>query len=577
MRTDRLVSGASVLSLALVLLITALWVAPAAADDLVHVVQTGDTLFTIARRYNTTIVAIMQANGLTNPNIIFIGQRLVIPAGSGAPAATPGASAGPETIYTVRTGDTLYAIARRFSVPMMTIAQMNGIVNPSRIYIGQQLVITSATGTPAANPAATAVPSEPAPAQPGEGFAYTVRAGDTLLRIAANYGTTISLIMAANNMISSHWIFVGQQLWIPSGSTPVPAPIPTGTAPGQPPVTHSGFGYGIQVHLPGQDKNKVFGAVNDLGFGWVKQQVEWKVYEPSRGHIQWSELDAMVDAADAHNVRVLFSVVKAPAWARTTTEEDGPPEYYQDYWSFVGAMAGRYAGRVDAYEIWNEQNLRREWNGDTLSATRYVQLLAGAYNAIKAADPAAAVVSGALAPTGWNDGVTAIDDRVYLDAMYAAGLKNFSDAVGAHPNGWANSPTAYCCRQEPGVPSHNDHPSFFFRHTLEDYWNIMVRWGDSNVQIWATEFGWGSLDGLGGSPQPGYEFVSDNGLSEQADYLTQAFSLAGTYDFVGVMFVWNLNFCPVAGAGAEQCYWGILKPDWSHRPAYDALKGMPKP
>jgi hypothetical protein len=285
----------------------------------------------------------------------------------------------------------------------------------------------------------------------------------------------------------------------------------------------------------------------------------------------------MAAAADAHNVRLLFSVVKAPAWSRTTTEEDGPPQYYQDYWTFVGALASRYAGRVEAYEIWNEQNLRREWNGDTLSATRYVQLLAGAYNAIKAADPSVAVVSGALAPTGWNDGVTAIDDRVYLDAMYAAGLKSFSDAIGAHPNGWANSPTATCCRLEPTVPSHNDHASFFFRHTLEDYWNIMVRWGDSNTRIWATEFGWGSIDGLGGSPQTGYEFVSYNSLTEQAEYLTQAFSHAATYRFVGVMFVWNLNFCPVAGSGAEQCYWGILNPDWSHRPAYDALKNMSKP
>jgi len=90
---------------------------------------------------------------------------------------------------------------------------------------------------------------------------------------------------------------------------------------------------------------------------------------------------------------------------------------FHDYWTFVGALAARYAGRVDAYEIWNEQTLRREWNGQPLSASRYVELLAGAYNAVKAADPGAVVVSGAPAPTGWNDGVTAIDDRIYLDAM----------------------------------------------------------------------------------------------------------------------------------------------------------------
>ena len=323
--------------------------------------------------------------------------------------------------------------------------------------------------------------------------------------------------------------------------------------------------------------DRVLSAVNDLGLGWVKQQIEWKVYESSRGQFNWSELDVMVDRAAAHNVRLLFSVVKAPRWARNTGEEDGPPADYQDYWNFVGALSSRYRGRVAAYEIWNEQNLRREWNGDALSASRYMQLLAGAYNAIKAADPAAIVVSGALAPTGWNDGVTAIDDRVYLDAMYAAGLKSYSDAIGAHPNGWANAPSASCCRQESTVPSHNDHPSFFFKHTLEDYWNIMVRYGDSGTRIWATEFGWGSVEGLGTSAQTDYEFVTYNSEAEQASYLVEAFSQARAYNFVGVIFVWNLNFCPVAGAGAEQCYWGIVRPNWSARPAYGALKAMAKP
>lgn len=576
MRYGRLIVSSSIVFLGLMLLLMLAWVIPVAADELIHLVQTGDTLFSLARQYNTTITAIMQINGLTDPNMIFIGQRLVIPAGAGAPVATPGSPVAGETIYTVQTGDTLFGISRRFDVPMMTIAQANGIVNPSRIYIGQQIVIPGGSAPPPVTPAPAPVPTTVASPPPSEGFYYTVQAGDTLFRIASRYGTTVSLIMAANNLTNSNWITVGQQLWIPAAGGSPPAPIPT-PAPVPVPAPQSGFGYGIQLHLLGQDRDQVLGAVNDLGFTWIKQQIEWKVFEPAPGQIQWGELDLMVNAADAHNVRVLFSVVKAPAWARATNEEDGPPANYQDYWNFVGALASRYAGRVDAYEIWNEQNLRREWNGETLSATRYVQLLAGAYNAIKAADPAAVVVSGALAPTGWNDGVTAIDDRVYFDAMYAAGLKSFSDAIGAHPNGWANHPTAHCCGQEPSVPSHNDHPSFFFRHTLEDYWNIMVRWGDGNSRIWATEFGWGSLDGLGGQPQPGYEFVAFNTLDEQAEYLTQAFSLARSYNFVGVMFVWNLNFCPVAGSGAEQCYWGIVQPDWSPRPAYGALKNMPKP
>ncbi len=560
MRISRLAVSVSVL---LVFLVLFLWVAPATADEFVHVVQAGDTLYSIARRYTTTVAEIMQANGLANYTI-HVGQSLVIPAGVEPTPAPP--PAGDGIYYTVMGGDTLFRISQRFGVSSALVARANGIVNPALIFPGQQLFIPTVQ-----EPLPS--PSPPPTPEPGEGFYYSVQVGDTLFRIAARFGTTVSLIISSNDLANPNLIAVGQQLWIPGQAGPAPAP----PSPSPPPSPVAGFGYGIQVHLPGQDMNQVLGAVNDLGLSWVKQQIEWKVFEPVPGQIQWSELDTMVNAADAHGLRLLFSVVKAPAWSRSTSEEDGPPLSFHDYWTFVGALAARYAGRVEAYEIWNEQNLRREWNGQPLSASRYVELLAGAYNAVKVADPGAVVVSGAPAPTGWNDGVTAIDDRVYLDAMYAAGLKSYSDAIGAHPNGWANHASIYCCRQEPDVPSHNDHPSFFFRHTIEDYWNIMVRWGDQGARLWATEFGWGSLDGLAGGAQPGYEFVAYNSEADQADYLTQAFSLARSGSYVGVMFVWNLNFCPVAGAGAEQCYWGIVRPDWSGRAAYGALKNMPKP
>jgi LysM repeat protein len=257
-------------------------VVPVLAVESIHIVRTGDTLFSLARRHGTTILAIMQANGLTDPNLIYVGQRLVIPAGSSAPPATPGAPASGETIYTVRTGDTLSALSRRFGVSMMTIAQMNGIVNPSLIYIGQKLVIPGGTVPPTTTPTPTAVPEPEATPEPDGGFYYTVKTGDTLLSIATRYGTTLSLLVAANNMTNPNWIVAGQQLWIPSASAPAPPATPPPT-----PVSSSGFGYGIQVHLPGQDRGQVLDAVNDLGFSWVKQQIEWKVYEPARGQIQW--------------------------------------------------------------------------------------------------------------------------------------------------------------------------------------------------------------------------------------------------------------------------------------------------
>ena len=485
-------------------------------------------------------------------------------------AMIPAAVSAQETTYVVRWGDTLFRIARQFGTTVQAIAAANGIVNPNLIYAGSTLRIPTGPVTPG-----TATP----PPDPGQVTEYVVVRGDTLFRIAQRFGTTVQAIVAINAIPNPNLIYVGQRIKIPGGPGVQPTQPPTGptatSVPGTQPSV--GFAYGIQVHLPGQDMAAVASSARDLGMTWVKQQIEWKVYEPfARGQIDFGALDAMVNALDGAGLKILFSVVKAPNWARNTTDEDGPPADFQDYANFVGALAARYRGRVDAYEVWNEQNLRREWNGRPLSAASYVQMLALAYNAIKAADPSAIVVSGAPAPTGLNDGINAIDDRVYLRQMYAAGLASYSDAIGAHPNGWANPPNSVCCNNTPGVPTHDDHRSFFFRHTLEDYRNIMVQNGDSGTFIWATEFGWGTNADLGVSPTAGYEFVAYTDLNEQATYIVDGFALGRSLNYVGPMFLWNLNFCPVAGPNAEQCYWGLLRPDGSPRPAYQAVKNIPK-
>ncbi len=488
-------------------------------------------------------------------------------------AALPGIAYAQETTYTVQRGDNLYRIALRFGTTVQKLAAANGIVNPNLIYVGTVLKIPGGTGGP--------TPSTPNAPSIGE---YVVVRGDTLFSIARRFNTTVSAIVAGNHIANPSLIYVGQKLAIagaPASTTPNLPAVPT-TAPAVNPATPNNtapavaFDFGIQVHMPHQNnKSAIAAQVQDLGMHWVKQQIEWKVYESARGNIDFSELDAIVAALEAQNLKILFSVVKAPDWARSTDQEDGPPTDFNDYANFVGALAARYKGRVQAYEIWNEQNLRREWNGQALSAASYVRLLQAAYTAIKTANPSAIVVSGAPAPTGVNDGVNAINDRTYLQQMYAAGLANYSDAIGAHPNGWANAPDSVCCNTVANL-THDDHRSFFFKHTLADYRNIMLDNGDSSTFIWATEFGWGTTEGLGVAPAAGYEFVAQTSLSQQALYITQAYQIGRSLNYVGPMFLWNLNFCPVTGANAEQCYWSILDPAGSHRPAYDAVKAMPK-
>jgi LysM repeat protein len=474
------------------------------------------------------------------------------------------------TYYTVRRGDTLYSIARRYSSTVQAIAQASGIANPALIRVGQVLCIPTGPTLP-----------------PPSGSHYTVQRGDNLYRIARRFGTTVSAIVAANNISNPSLIYRGQVLLIPGPGyvppTPSPGPTPAPTPQPPSPPTPTGFGYGIQAHMIGRDHAQIVSTVKNMGLGWIKHQIVWKDFETSKGNINWSNMDALVNSCYNAGLKVLLSVVKAPTWARGSLADltvDGPPANPQDLADFVGAMAERYKGKVQAYEIWNEQNLHHEWGNEALDANRYVQLLAAAYRAIKAKDPGAIVVSGGLTPTGDNPPV-AVDDLTYLERMYQAGLKNYCNAVGVHPSGYNVPPDAdWRTWSDPTAvfrgPSDNHHHSWVFRGTMEGSRNIMVRYGDSGKKLWPTEFGWASVDGLGVSPATGYEYASDNTAEEQARYIVRAYEMGRNWGWVGVMFLWNLNFGPVAGAKDEKAAFGIVHPDWTPRLALAAIHDMPK-
>jgi LysM repeat protein len=115
-----------------------------------YTVQRGDTLLTISRRFNTTIGALTQLNAIANPNLIFAGQRIIVPSlgGTGGPVIVPTTPAQPTaqptpqaTSYTVQPGDNLYRISLRFNRSMQAIATANNITNFNRIFAGQVLVI----------------------------------------------------------------------------------------------------------------------------------------------------------------------------------------------------------------------------------------------------------------------------------------------------------------------------------------------------------------------------------------------------------------------------------------------------
>jgi len=197
-----------------------------------HVVRTGDTLYSIAASYGTTVDAIVALNGLSSETYIYVGQVLRIPGGSGAGASASG-GAGCSATHVVQAGENLLAIALWYEVSMDAIVSANGIANVNQISIGQQLCIPSGRSGVVQAPVST-----PVPTGPSQATTHTVSAGENLFRIALRYGVSTGLLMAVNGITDPTTLSIGQVLVIPGADTTViqPAPQPAPAPAPQPPA-----------------------------------------------------------------------------------------------------------------------------------------------------------------------------------------------------------------------------------------------------------------------------------------------------------------------------------------------------
>lgn len=336
---------------------------------------------------------------------------------------------------------------------------------------------------------------------------------------------------------------------------------------------------GVQLHLRDEDQAVLFQHLEELGIGWVKVQLSWKLYEPQPNQYhaeRFAELDAFVRRANEADMKVLLGVSKAPEWSRPTTEMDGPPVDFGLYERFMRDLSTRYQGQVAAYELWNEPNLQREWNGSTLGGAEFARLLQFGVNGVRAVDSEVLLIAGAPAVTGIDDGITAVADRRFLEQMLAAGAGNLVDGLGVHPYGFANPPDSSITHPEmTNAPSHNNHPTFFFADTLNDYAVIMQNAGVS-LPLWATEFGWGSFENVAPTAPTGVEYMNDVNEWQQAEHTLRAFQLAQENEMIGTLFLWNLNFGPLLGTDFAESGYSILRPDGTKRPVYLSLASATK-
>lgn len=375
---------------------------------------------------------------------------------------------------------------------------------------------------------------------------------------------------------------------VAQAATEVPTNTPGPTNTPQPlPDEDETFQVGIQVQVPPDlnvDVTSGFlrSVSQDLGLDWVKKQVRWEVFEPERGLLLWDELDLFMSEMRFWQIKPMLSIVTAPDWARepgANLSEHGPPANNADYVDFVRAILTRYDDQVFAIEVWNEQNIDREWTSvNGLSARNYVSLLRDTYNMVQEVSPGTIVISGALSPTGLNDGVGAFDDFVYMQAMIDAGMLDVTDCVGAHHNGYNIGPRVPfdAVPNDPSAtfrgPFDNPHHSWSFRSTLDGYATRIANAG-RDTKLCVTEFGWASTAGLSGKPQ-NFEFADDNTLQEQADYIVDALAFMEESGYVWQAYIWNFNYGPLAGwnPSNDNVPYSLIGPGNEFRPAYDAIR-----
>ncbi len=352
------------------------------------------------------------------------------------------------------------------------------------------------------------------------------------------------------------------------------------------PATMTSPDFGAQAFLWWRPEiaDRDLNLMQEAGFHWVKQAFAWETIEGAgKGQYDWSVADRVVTHVNAANIKLLARLSSDPEL--TNFWAGHPPQNADNFADFAYAVAARYnctpqaVGCIQAYQVWNEPNLAREWGNNRPNPAQYAEFLRKAYAAIKRGNPNAIVINAGMAPTGDNNEIAMPDDLFY-DGMYQAMGGNSSgyfDMLGVHGAGFAAPPEL-----DPAVAAsdqrYGGYRFFAFRH-VEDIRRIMEQYGDGGKKIVLLEFGW-TYDPV----NPSYRWHgADAGITDmvQAEYLQRAYEYAAAnwQPWIGLMSLLTMPNLDWMDDGnpqdEEQYWWAILEPsqidELKLRPAFVVL------
>jgi len=318
------------------------------------------------------------------------------------------------------------------------------------------------------------------------------------------------------------------------GGTTAPPPISA------PPVANGNFELGGQTHGFANPS-----LMSYAGMNWVKFQHKWGESDNA------GDLAGRINQAHANGFKVLLSIPGANTYPTSIN--------FAGYVSFVGQVA---ALGPDAIEIWNEENIDFEWPAGQINPASYVNdMLAPAYNSIKAANPNVMVIGGAMAPTGYFGGgcsPNGCDDNAYLAGMAAAGAANYMDCMGVHYNAGATSPTV-----SSGHPAGGGHYSWYLQPMIDTY-SVLGK------PLCFTELGYLSGGDFGGVPSR-FSWAGNTTVSQHAQWLAEAVSIAANSGRVRMAIVFNVDF--TTWGDDPQAGYAMMRPDGGC-PACETLRSV---
>ena len=290
--------------------------------------------------------------------------------------------------------------------------------------------------------------------------------------------------------------------------------------------------------------------------GWVRLDVSWAMLQPDGPDSQsaWGVdfVDRVVNMANDRGLKVLVLFWLTPGWANGNAGERVLPTHVSDYARAAQWAAAHFAGRVQAWEVWNEPNQDTFMRGTDPAA--YTKLLRAAYPAFHQGDPSTTVIFGGPAynDTGW------------IKKCYAAGAQGYFDAMATHPYmGVAD--------QAPETP--DDGTMWTLTHVAAVH-ALMKRNGDADKPIWFTEFGWSSHDNRGIDFTSGADnWMHGVSAQTQADYLVRAIKLVqAQFPYVTHMFWYSER--NVDTSNIQNANYGLMTHDLTPKPAYYALRQL---